>query len=141
MNKLSFKQSTYDSDTPFWDILIDNKSIRDILDSDSITPIGWGVKAESRRAINKIRIKEKSDLFSGKIELLVCPACGDIGCGAITVSISRKDGTIIWHDFISEDGSKGDENHPFEKIDVGSFVFEKNQYFHAFMLSIKFDYD
>jgi hypothetical protein len=58
------------------------------------------------------------------VPLFVCSECGDLGCGAITVRISRDARVVQWHDFAYENG--------FEAVrrlnDVGPFEFERGAY-------------
>lgn len=43
-----------------------------------------------------------SDLEGGRVMLFVCPECGDIGCGAITVRIVFDSDLVMWSDFAYE---------------------------------------
>lgn len=61
---------------------------------------------------------------SGRIALYVCPECFDLGCGAITVRVSRSAQGYTWSDFAYENG--WEDECPLEE--VGPFLFEGTQY-------------
>ena len=47
-------------------------------------------------------VEEKPDLDNGRVMIYVCPECGDIGCGAITLTIAKHEDYFIWKDFCYE---------------------------------------
>ncbi|RMX08134.1 hypothetical protein D8I35_03140 [Corticibacter populi] len=61
---------------------------------------------------------------SGRVLLYICPECGDIGCGAYSVKVSRDQRTYTWGDFAYENGYE----NPRLLETVGPFVFEAIQY-------------
>ncbi|MFF4597668.1 hypothetical protein [Amycolatopsis sp. NPDC001319] len=38
-------------------------------------------------------------LPDGRVPLFVCPECGDLGCGAVTVIVERTADEVVWRDF------------------------------------------
>lgn len=38
-------------------------------------------------------------LHDGRVPLFVCPECGDLGCGAVTVIVERTADEVVWRDF------------------------------------------
>jgi hypothetical protein len=62
---------------------------------------------------------------------LVCPECGDIGCGAIAVRVTRDGGNVVWSDFARENGSE--ESSP---IGCEPIHFDASQYWHAFEVCV-----
>ncbi len=115
----------------FYDILIDNQSIRTLLDTQNITPF-WGVKKEQYLSLACFKLNVKPILKSGNVELLVCSECGDIGCGSVTVRIEEKDGYIFWKDFLYENDIDEYPTEDSECSHVGPFVFDRQEYFKAF---------
>jgi hypothetical protein len=61
--------------------------------------------------------------------LFVCPECGDLGCGAITVAISAHGDTITWSDFRYENNY--DATITTRYADVGPFRFDAAAYRNA----------
>jgi hypothetical protein len=137
MNKLTFRyqqRKTRANQTPrkYLDFFIDGISLKTILNAahfDFISPFGWGVREDEKYFIEELRLKRKPELNSGRIRLYVCPECGDINCGAITVKITKLDDMVVWSDFAVEDGTTINRND-FENI--ASLKFEKHQYYHSF---------
>jgi hypothetical protein len=61
--------------------------------------------------------------------LYICPECGDIGCGAITVKISKKEGVYIWENFRYENDY--DEEKTISYQYLGPFYFLETEYVNA----------
>ncbi|MET7994592.1 hypothetical protein ABZU76_27240 [Amycolatopsis sp. NPDC005232] len=38
-------------------------------------------------------------LPDGRVPLFVCPECGDLGCGGVTVVLERTADEVVWRDF------------------------------------------
>jgi len=81
---------------------------------------------ENELAVRRLLLEEPADFPNERRSLYVCPECGDIGCGAVTVAIEKRDNSIIWRDF-------GFENTVEDTVDtrfnaVGPYVFEPVEY-------------
>jgi hypothetical protein len=77
----------------------------------------------ARRFNNRIANMLTSDVpVSGghRVALFVCPECGDLACGAITVLVSRNDLVVQWSDFAYENGYEAET----KLTHVGPFEFE-----------------
>jgi hypothetical protein len=97
--------------------------------SKSVTPIGFFEDKELEKiALNQFRLKQKTRLIDGRVELYICAACGDIGCGSVTVKIIDRGDKIIWTEF----GEQSSEDEIDEFINVEEIVFERKNYFNAF---------
>ena len=117
----------------YLDFTISGQSLKTLLNlekSDLITLFGWGENKDYTKKILRIfRLQEKSNLQSGRIMLYVCPECGDIGCGAVTVRIEDLGDRIIWKDF----GYETDHGGVTKKYsDIPQVEFERQSYFQAF---------
>jgi hypothetical protein len=95
-----------------------------------LSPLGWssasaGVKA---RITEQLLAKEPSELESGRVPVLVCEECGDVGCGAYTVLILRDGDTVRWMDWAYENGREPAQ--PLEEWPTrpGDFLFELGSY-------------
>ena len=98
-----------------------------------LSPLGWssasaGVNARIRE---QLLAKETSALESGRVPVLVCEECGDVGCGAFTVRILREGDTLRWTDWAYENGREpaGPVGWPTRP---GDFLFELASYEQAF---------
>lgn len=133
LNKATRKIRTNQTPREFLDFSVSGKSLKTILDietADYITLFGWGTNKEyDRHILNVFRLKEKSQLTTGRVMIYVCPECGDIDCGAITAIIKDFGDRIIWSDFGYETDYGGlteiyDQIEPIE--------FDRTSYFSAF---------
>lgn len=137
MYTLTFNSATRkvgQNQTPrdYFDFFISGVSLKSMLNiehADYITPFGWMPNKEySRHILNVFRLKEKSELESGRIMLYVCPECGDIGCGAITAEIKDMGDRIIWKNLGFETGFT-DVADMYEQVKL--IEFERANYFKA----------
>lgn len=133
LNKATRKIGKNQTPREYFDFFVSGKSLRTILDiedNDLITLFGWGTNSEyDRRILNVFRLKEKSELESGRVMIYVCPECGDIDCGAITAIIKDFGDRIIWSDFGYETGYGG-LTETYEQIEP--IEFDRTSYFSAF---------
>jgi len=87
----------------YLDFLISGDSLKNILeisDSELIGTLGWSGSMEvETKKVNELIGLEKSELESGRTCLYVCPECGHIGCGSVTVKIVYDQNIIIWKEF------------------------------------------
>jgi hypothetical protein len=137
MNTLDFRKehrNTGSNQTlrEYFDFLIDGISLKSLLNyqnADLISPFGWGVKDYESELIKEFRLKKKPELTSGRIMIYICPECGDLYCGAITVRIIKVDDKIIWTDFAFQNGEK-ENKEDFRSIN--DFEFNKHEYYQVF---------
>ncbi len=112
----------------FLDFIIDGQSLSEIIDGDFASCLGWYIPEENEKAVNQLMLKTESDLPNNRYILYICPECGDIGCGAITVSINRNNDVFIWSEF----GYQNDYDSEIQPIEeIGSFSFDRVQYRNA----------
>ncbi len=90
------------------DVVINGRSLRSVVR----TP-GPGLVTELNRpwlpsvpdAVNGLLGRRPSeDLAAGRVALLVCGSCGDLGCGQLTAALDVGDAQVSWSDFLWEDG-------------------------------------
>lgn len=82
----------------FYDFVVSGKSLYSELcrlGFDYISCLGWldGFYDDEARA--RLLLKEKGDLPNGRVALYICPECADLGCGAITLTLSQDGDEII----------------------------------------------
>ncbi len=108
------------------DIVIDGIPFSQLVFHDLISPYGWQDEELQLQAIDRLlgmRIPDLGDRNS----FYVCPECGELSCGAVSMIIERTEVYVIWRDF-------GFQNNYENKIwhegfeDVGPFVFEAHKY-------------
>jgi hypothetical protein len=89
-----------------------------------------GPVQEHQRSIEHLLLKRPPDAPSGRVLLLICPECGDLGCGAFTARLGKDEQSFIWSDFAFENNY---DEAPVETFtDIGPFHFEKRAYFTEF---------
>lgn len=73
-------------------------------------------------------LEDKPDLDNGRIMIYVCPECGDIGCGAITLTIAKHEDYFIWKDFCYENDYDQEMTDFNSFAKIGPFYFNETCY-------------
>ncbi len=106
------------------DFLVGRHNVRQALgqtDNVSVLTQAWG------RFGAQLLLRRPSALPSGRVPLYLCP-CGDLGCGALTVAVTRAGDVVRWSDFGSEvDHETGLFQSPFMRR-FGPFTFAWEDY-------------
>ena len=114
----------------YLDYFISGTSLSELLNAsnhDLIGSLGWGLNQEAEwQDIDLFLGKEVSTSVVNRVSLFVCPECGELGCGAITVRVAWQNNLMVWSDFGFENGI--DEPDMSEFKHIGPFYFEKRQY-------------
>lgn len=109
----------------FLDFVVDGESLFERIGDDKITPLSWFIAEQNTKVVNKLLLKENSELPGNRYPIYVCAECGDLSCGAMTVVIERKDNKIIWRDF----GYQNDyEEEIYPVRHSNTYVFDEEQY-------------
>ena len=111
----------------YLDFVIDGVPLKSLFNVDFISPFGWFDADEQEASISRLLGKSPPDMPNGRTTLYICPECGELGCGAVTVLVQREAGVAIWKDF----GFENDyENvvHTDGFQDIGPFTFDAIQY-------------
>jgi hypothetical protein len=124
----------------YLDFIVDGQSLFEIISSELIGRLGWGRSETDKESVNILLLKKQPDLPNGRCLLYVCPECGDIGCGAITIKIEKTAEHFVWKEFGYENNY--DDRMPLleEYKHIGPFFFEKHQYWkvlNEYMKSIR----
>ncbi len=94
-----------------------------------LSPLGWSSANGTCRAkvVAQFLAEAPSELESGRVPVLVCEDCGDVGCGAFTVRVVREGALIKWTDWAFENGSE-----PAQEITwptkPGDLIFDRKAY-------------
>lgn len=115
----------------YLDFTIDGVPLSTLFDADFISPFGWLAANEQIASIDSLLRKSPPDLPHGRTTLYICPECGDLGCGAITMSMQREAGFIIWKNFGFQNNYE-DVVHTKGFESIGPFTFDGRQYHEMF---------
>ena len=77
--------------------------------------------------VDRLLLRATPDLPDGRVALYLCPECGDIACGLVSVQVAQKGDHIEWGAFASE-GGVGSEAWRTPLTDLGPFVFPAADY-------------
>jgi hypothetical protein len=112
-----------------YDFVIDGKSLANILQVHVRDQVGCLDVINPKGNINRAKallLAAPADLAPNRYMVYVCPECEDLGCGAITVAITKSTDKYIWSDFryeVSYDAALTEE-YPH----VGPFEFGLARY-------------
>lgn len=107
--------------TRFADLIIDGQSLFRMLKKHDLIPaLGWGSEEYQRQMIDYFLLKQLHPISYYRYPILVCPWCGDVECGFISVWIERDGDNVVWKEFKLEPG-----NQP---IHIGPYYFKWEDY-------------
>ncbi|HEY6507154.1 MAG TPA: hypothetical protein VIY56_04025 [Vicinamibacterales bacterium] len=92
------------------DFVINGQSVIEMLDrarnfgSDCMGCFVSGFGNENQLAAARLLMHEAPNSPCGRVLLYTCAECGDVGCGAYAVRLSRHDDLWIWSDYAWENG-------------------------------------
>lgn len=110
----------------FLDFIVDGQSLSELV-GDQVSCLGWLVPEQNAKAVRHLLLKESPNLPNNRNILYICPECGDIGCGAVSLVVERVGDKVIWRDFGYENDYEGIiHREGFE--DVGPFTFDRAEY-------------
>lgn len=111
----------------YLDFVIDGVSLCSRFHADFIPPLGWFMVEAQLATIERLRRKMPPELAHERTALCICPECGDLGCGAISLSVGGGAGVIKWQDFgIQNNYEDVIQRQGFEE--VGPFTFDGAKY-------------
>ena len=84
--------------------------------------LGWPSGHEAAKS--RLLGEAPGDFSDGRVSLLLCPECGDLACGAISLRVRREGKWIHWEEF----GLQFDYEEDWERVDLGPFTFEFDPY-------------
>ena len=70
--------------------------------------LGEGHMPSSAQAIRRLLREVAPDGTGGRVAVYVCPACGDLGCGALTLRITMTPSLVKWSDWGYENNYDGE---------------------------------
>ena len=92
-------------------------------------PLGapTGSRENLAAVIQALLQKNAPLLDSGRVPLLVCDECGDVGCGALAAKITVNDDNVVWDDWAYENGYEP-AREPSWPTYPASFTFCREKY-------------
>src|SRR4051794_13003708 len=113
----------------FLDFVLDGHSLRELAEGSQnlVTPLcsAWMASSVAESVEGLLGRSGQPD----RAELLVCEACGDLGCGGVTARLSMTSSTVTWSDLLREQAA--DEGWPLEGLPA-SVAFARDEYEAAF---------
>lgn len=110
----------------FLDFIVDGQPLSELV-GDQVSCLGWLAPEGNAKAARRLLLEEPADLPNDRRTLYVCPECGDIGCGAVSLVVERAGDRIIWRDFGYENNYEGIV-HAESFVGVGPFTFDRAPY-------------
>jgi hypothetical protein len=91
----------------FLDVIIGGRSLRELVGDparDLLTNLNRPWLPNVAESVDELLGRTPSqELRAGRIALLVCSVCGDLGCGQLTAALNVSDAEVSWSDFLWED--------------------------------------
>ena len=127
---------------PRYDIAVDGKRLaehfvgRNGAHPSEVATIGWKHAAFSsaQDILQQLQGLRDSGLKSGRVPILVCEECGDLGCGTIAARIKRMGTIVTWSDWAYENGYEPASNLDWP-IKPSLFQFELAAYERALTIA------
>lgn len=114
----------------FYDFSINGRPLSDVAEpGDFIAPFGWLGNELERKYFEQLLLRSSSELQSGRIPLYICPECADLGCGCLTVLVSKYDDCFVWSEFGFENNYEDSLVESYESI--RDYAFQKTEYYNA----------
>lgn len=120
---------------PFLDFLVNDRPLRDLLDvpedweqqplhETTALRDDWRPKA-AMDYLDRLLGVLPGDYDDGRVSLLLCPVCGDLWCGALSMELTLLPQTVTWQKFGWQGDADDDEPQPFPER---SFTFDRSEY-------------
>ncbi|HEX6876043.1 MAG TPA: hypothetical protein VF165_10325 [Nocardioidaceae bacterium] len=111
----------------FLDFVVDGRSLRDITqEPDLVTELNRPWLHVVPDAVERLLGRVATEgIAEGRVMLLVCGLCGDLGCGAITALLDVDTDSVAWSDFLYENTYA--EPTPVESLPA-PLVFDRAAY-------------
>lgn len=105
----------------FADLIIDDVSLfRQLRQYDFIPCFGWGSEEQQQLAQDCFLFRYPFEYMYHRYPLLICPECGDLECGYISVAMDKVSDHVEWSNFYTEPNKKS--------LDIGPFYFQWDDY-------------
>jgi hypothetical protein len=97
---------------PRFDLVVDGRRLQEHFvgrhgnHPSQVFAMGWkDAQIDAQQvSLDRFMARRPSTLLSGRVPVLVCEECGDVGCGAIAARIERSGSFVTWSDWAFENG-------------------------------------
>lgn len=115
----------YQQERYYRDFLINGVALADRLPG-QIPVFDWLPVDVQRATLDQLSGRVAGEMDGGRVPLCVCSACGDLGCGAVSMRVEVLEDAVIWREF----GHQNNFQEGFRAMDdLGPFRFERANYF------------
>src|SRR5579872_2404489 len=85
-------QKGYEPKGAFLDFAIDERSLWQMLGEPDMKSVIWTEHSSEgmRKAMQRLMLREPSELSDGRVPIFICSLCSNLGCGAITAVIESS---------------------------------------------------
>ncbi|WP_018883105.1 hypothetical protein [Paenibacillus massiliensis] len=111
----------------YGDIIINDTSLHELIahEYDFVSCLGWGNKEFQGQQIRRLLLQDHSDFSNNRNSIYICPACADLGCGAVTLEIEITNDIVKWSKF----GLQDNLNNSIKYLDhIEEFHFNLDEY-------------
>ncbi|MNI23287.1 hypothetical protein D3C73_768720 [compost metagenome] len=113
--------SKKENNTVFADLIIDSVSLfQRLKEYDFVPAFGWGNDEHQQLITDYYLFKYPFEFKYHRYPILICPQCGDLECGYISVAIDKESDIVEWSNFYLE--------HNNQPLDIGPFHFKWDNY-------------
>lgn len=110
-----------ENNTVFADLVIDSVSLYQRLKEYDLVPaFGYGNADQQKLITDYYLFKCPFDYKYHRYPIMICPQCGDLDCGYISVAIDKEADIVEWSNFYLE--------HNNLLLNIGPFHFEWDNY-------------
>lgn len=110
-----------ENNTVFADLVIDSVSLYQRLKEYDLVPaFGYGNADQQKLITDYYLFKYPFDYKYHRYPIMICPQCGDLDCGYISVAIDKEADIVEWSNFYLE--------HNNLLLNIGPFHFEWDNY-------------
>lgn len=110
-----------ENNTVFADLVIDSVSLYQRLKEYDLVPaFGYGNADQQKLITDYYLFKYPFDYRYHRYPIMICPQCGDLDCGYISVAIDKEADIVEWSNFYLE--------HNNLLLNIGPFHFEWDNY-------------
>jgi hypothetical protein len=111
----------------YLEFVVGGTSLRQLLKHvDLLGGVGLWTPEGEQAQLQQLLCSRPGNSPSGRVPILVCNDCGDLGCGAVTMRVAETETEVVWSDFAFENSYDAEITTLYPAI--GPFEFDKADY-------------